>query len=401
MEPRTRFRLLEKYMIQLELSKVGVFLRLFPRIFAISLALFFAVYVTASQTYAATLYSAAANQDIYEGQTFVVDWFLDTEGRPINTVDLNLDFSPQTLEVVDANAGNSLINLWIKYPTADNNAGKIELLGGVPNGANDSKIPIFRATFKAKATGTAFVNLNSASAVLLNDGLGSREQLKFKNLLFNVYPKDFIPIKISSATHPDQNRWYRNSDVVIKFESKPDEDYSFSFSSNIDNIPDEQKDEVPKEIKYASMPDGLYYFKLNSKTGPSDWKEAAVYRVQIDQTPPEDFTPTVGSDPAVFDGESFLSFSTLDKMSGISHYKLKVGLFDQSHETQSPYKLSKPWVGDLAVVSAIDRAGNKRVENVVWEGYLSVKEFELILILIGLIGLFFNPIVRKQIIKHK
>jgi hypothetical protein len=30
---------------------------------------------------AAVLYSQAANQDTYEGQTFVVDWYLDTENQ--------------------------------------------------------------------------------------------------------------------------------------------------------------------------------------------------------------------------------------------------------------------------------------------------------------------------------
>src|SRR4051812_5031155 len=60
---------------------------------------------------AATIFSQAANQDVYAGQTFVLDWYLDTENKPINAVDLGLSFSTDTLEVVDASTGNSLINL--------------------------------------------------------------------------------------------------------------------------------------------------------------------------------------------------------------------------------------------------------------------------------------------------
>src|SRR3954471_9555229 len=88
---------------------------------------------------AATLYSQAANQDVYEGQTFVVDWYLDTEGQSINVLNLGLNFSASTLEAVETTAGNSLLNLWIKNPEADNQHGTITLIGGVTNGIQSSK----------------------------------------------------------------------------------------------------------------------------------------------------------------------------------------------------------------------------------------------------------------------
>lgn len=364
----------------------------------------------AKQTHAAVLYSTAANQDVYEGQTFVVDWYLDSESKPINTLDLKLNFSKDTLEVSNATTGNSLISLWIKYPSADNASGQIELIGGMPNGINDQKIPIFRTEFTAKAAGSAFINLDSTSVVLLNDGLGSNELLKFKNEMFNVYPKGFLPMQIASPSHPDSNAWYKNHDVAIRFNPKPGEDYSYSFSSNIEIIPDNQKQEVPgtslavpgkpAEIKYPNMPDGIYYFKLNSKVGPSNWKEAAVYRVQIDATPPEPFIPVIGSDLSVFGGVPFVSFSTVDKTSGISHYKVKVGLFGRNVETQSPYKLSKPLIGDSVKVEAFDQAGNQQDAYAVYPGYMSTSVFEWILVLIGLLAIALNKTVRKQIIKR-
>jgi hypothetical protein len=279
--------------------------------------------------------------------------------------------------------------LWLKPPSADNTNGSVELVGGVPNGANGNKIPIFRTVFLAKSAGSAFINLNPASVVLLNDGQGSSELLKFKNESFNVYPKSFIPMQITSPSHPDPNAWYKNHDVVIKFNLKSGEDYSYSFSSNIEIIPDNQEQDVPTEIKYPNMPDGIYYFKLNSKVGSSNWKEAGVFRIQIDSTPPEAFQPVIGSDPAIFNGSSFVSFSTVDKLSGISHYKVKIGLFGRSLETQSPYKLSKPLIGDSVKVTAFDQAGNGQDAYMSYPGYVPVRVFEGLLILIGLIAIIF------------
>lgn len=348
---------------------------------------------------AAVLFSQSANQDVYEGQTFVMDWFLDTEGRPINSLDLKINYSQEFLEVQDVSAGNSLVNLWIKLPTADNEKGLIELIGGIVNGTKESKVPIFHSVFKVKKSGTASVTLNPGSVVLLNDGHGTSEPVKFRNVLFNIYPEQFIPIKVNSPSHPDQNIWYSNRNVEIKFTPKPDTDYSFSFSSNVDIIPEDKKIEIPQNLSYNDMPDGVYYFKLNSKVSDNTWQEAAVFRAQIDATAPESFLPLIASDSSVFDGKPFVSFSTLDKMSGISHYKVKVGLFGDGIETQSPYQLHKPLVGDELKVTAYDQAGNLTTVVVPWRGYLSVLEFKLLLIFLGLAVIIIDWIVRRQIKK--
>ncbi|MEJ0021754.1 MAG: hypothetical protein WDN47_04230 [Candidatus Doudnabacteria bacterium] len=379
------------------MSKIASSLRSSQMPIMLGLVLFILFFSVCSRAHAAVLFSGAANQDVYEGQTFVVDWYLDSEGKSINSLDLKLNFSKDTLEVSNATAGNSLISLWIKDPTADNSNGNVELVGGITNGINSNKIPVFRTVFRAKTAGAGFINLDPSSVVLLNDGSGSNEPLRFKNETFDVLPKGFIPILITSTSHPDPDAWYKNRDVVIKFTPKTGEDYSYSFSSNIDIIPDDKKQDVPAQISYPNMPDGIYYFKLNSKVGDANWSEAAVFRVQIDATPPEPFSPAIASDPTIFGGNKFVSFSTVDKISGISYYKVQVGLFGRSIETQSPYKLSKPFVGDSVQVEAVDIAGNMRDASIAFPGFLSTKAFEWILVLIGLAAIALG--FRKQITK--
>jgi hypothetical protein len=360
--------------------------------FAIILSIVF----LAGPAHAATLYSQAANQDVYQGQTFVVDWYLDTENQSINAVNLSLNFSTNTLEVVDANPGNSLLNLWIKNPSFDNQKGTINLIGGVSNGVRSATLPIFRVEFMAKASGEASITLDPSSQVLLNDGLGSASVLKFKNELFNIYPKNFAPVQITSPTHPNPDAWYVNHDVVIKFLPAQGMDYSYSFSSNIDVIPDNTSMTVPWEISYINRPDGVYYFKLDSKIGTNNWQEAGVFRVQIDSRAPEAFEPIIGSDPNIFGGKKFVSFSTVDKTSGISHYKVKFGWFDSGKSTQNTYfPIPKFFLGNQITVSAYDNAGNVRRETLTYRLYPDWVMYVMALLLLVILILILKWMLKK------
>ena len=360
-------------MIQLERNKTARLTRSAWRLFCVMFCVALAMLPQAAS--AATLYAGSAYQSVYEGQTFVIDWYLDSQKENLNTVSLDLHFTPETLEVVQVEPGQSLLSLWVKPPEFSNTDGQIHLAGGVPGGFISDRAPLFRTVFRGLSSGPAQITMDSSSAVLLNDGQGSQAPLQFQVLNFAVAPKGSEPIVVRSATHPDQNAWYRENRVVLQFAPKNGEEYSYSFSSNLEITPPDQKMAVPAEITYESLPDGIYYFKLNSKIGNSRWQEAAVYRVQIDATPPERFLPLIAADPSTFGGKPFLSFSTVDKTSGMSHYKIRIGLFEKFHETRSPVELFRPVVGDEIMVQAIDAAGNVRTVTIKYPGYISQKSF--------------------------
>lgn len=91
--------------------------------------------------------------------------------------------------------------------------------------------------------------------------------------------------------------------------------------------------------------------------------------VDSDHAPPEVFVPTVGSDPAFFDGVRFVVFATQDKGSGIDHYEVaeknKFPAFFFDHldwrEATSPYVLPEQDPYAYVYVKAFDKAGNVRV----------------------------------------
>jgi hypothetical protein len=383
-------------MIQLERDNFRVFPRYIPRLSVVIIVLG-VLFFGSHKANGAVLYSQAANQDVYEGQTFVVDWYLDTENQSINAINLGLNFSKDNLEVVEAGSGNSLINLWIQNPAFDNQKGSISLTGGVTNGIKSDKVPVFRTVFRAKQTGSAFINLDPSSQILLNDGTGASLLLKFKNEAFNIYPKDFIPVPISSMTHPNSDSWYSSHDVRIKFELKAGQDYSYSFSSNVEIIPDNVKQNVPAEISYTNMPDGIYYFKLNSKKADGNWTEAGVFRVQIDSTPPEPFNPEIGSDSGIFEGKKFVSFSTVDKTSGISHYKVKFGRFDSAKIAETQYfQIPKFFIGDQITIEAVDNAGNIRIASIAYKSISIWWLYGIGLIVLTLLGWLIWFVAQKK-----
>jgi len=314
---------------------------------------------------AAMLYTGSASQVVYVGETFVVEWYLDTQGQVINSMDLRLTFSSDKLEAVEAAAGNSAIDLWVKSPEFDNGQGTMSLIGGVASGVSDSKLNLFRATFRPKETGNARISLAQDSTLLLSDGAGTPAPLVFNEVSFTVNPAEAKPAGVSSSSHPDQEAWYREKEAVITVAPKAGEEYSYSFSSNLEIFPDQNPDDVTQPIKFLGLEDGIYYFKLSSRQGPSQWQEAAVFRVKIDGTPPREFAPAIGQDAAVFEGQPFVSFNSTDSVSGVAYYEVKSGILGKWSKADDGYfKLPGLVLGDTVEVKVVDLAGNERIQSV-------------------------------------
>ncbi|MBI4054411.1 MAG: hypothetical protein HY397_03735 [Candidatus Doudnabacteria bacterium] len=357
----------------------------------------FSVWV-ARPVQASTLYAGAARETVQVGDTFVVEWFLDSQNQEINTVHLKLSFTTDTLEALEATPGGSAFVLWAQYPEFSNSTGVLALTGGAPGGLRGDNIPIFRTTFRAKTAGRASVTMDESSQVLLSDGQGTADALSFRVLDFAVSPEGSWPIEITSPTHPDQGLWYRERRVAIKFFTSEKEEYSYSFSSNLEIFPDDIPDPLSQELVFENLPDGVYYFRLNSRVGNSNWQESGGFRVQVDATPPESFQPVVGNQASVFGGQPFVSASTVDKTSGISYYKFKSGLVRGTFVTAEPQKISRLFFGNTIEVQAFDRAGNAQTAIVAYPGLF---RWQFVLAVAAVVVVIIAAIVRRKFKKTK
>ena len=362
----------------------------------ILIALFFALFVfNFSFAEAAVLYAGSASENISEGQSFVVEWFVDTQNEALNLLSLQLNFSPDTLEVLEISRGSSILSLWLQEPTADQTAGTITFTAGAPGGFNDSNVPILRTTLLAKKAGRAQISMSESSVALRHDGKGTPASLNFAPLVFVIAANGSLPIDISSPSHPQQNKWSKENKAVIKFTPRPKEIYSYSFSKNVEIFPDNEPDGLKDEYVFENQADGIYYFRLSAQTGSQTWQEVGIYRLQIDRTAPEDFAPIISSERETVQGQKFMSFSTVDKTSGISHYEIETWPLVWE-KIPSPYIISRPWVRSAFYLRAFDLAGNYREIRVPAESLLP--SYLVGLIIVCLLGL--GIVLKKQIWKR-
>ena len=85
-------------------------------------------------------------------------------------------------------------------------------------------------------------------------------------------------------------------------------------------------------------------------------------KVVTDNEPPEGFKPMLASDPLIYNGYEFITFTTQDKISGIDHYEVREGDLGIYVVAQSPYPLKNQKLDVPIYVKAVDREGNQRVE---------------------------------------
>ncbi len=82
--------------------------------------------------------------------------------------------------------------------------------------------------------------------------------------------------------------------------------------------------------------------------------------IKNDVIAPETFKIEIGRDPSIFDGQYFITFSTVDKQTGLDRYEVKEGFWPW-RKTASPYLLKNQRLTDIIKVKAVDKAGNERI----------------------------------------
>ena len=108
-----------------------------------------------------------------------------------------------------------------------------------------------------------------------------------------------------------------------------------------------------------------------------------------DIVPPEDFEPSILFDKEFSDNKKLLVFATQDKDSGIDHYEIRNGYFDEYTIAESPFELKT--ANKKIYIKALDKAGNERVVEFYPEGrfmwYVRNGIIAIILVVIVLFGI--------------
>lgn len=127
------------------------------------------------------------------------------------------------------------------------------------------------------------------------------------------------------------------------------------------------------------------------------------YAEPTDTTPPESFVISLGNDPELFGGRSYIVFTAADKDSGIDSYAVAenrlpsflLSFFPLSwRAATSPYALADQNLTSTIYVKATDRSGNERVS--VFPPQHLFTPYENIVLLVILIGVVLLWHIRQK-----
>lgn len=324
------------------------------------------------------------------GQTFTATVQTNPQSKNVNAVEATLQFDSTKLSVTSVSKTGSAFSLWTTEPTFSNTAGTIEFGGGSPTPFS-TRSTLISVTFRVLAEGEGTVRVSKGS-VLAADGLGTDVYTGAVNGTYTL-TKATIPVNPVPATEsePEESEeaetitfgdpprapeagstvflepdvWYATKIGVFTWDIPFDVDeIALDLSTSSEYEPITKYDPPIEQISLNAdlLQDGIQYLTLQFKNQVG-WGGILHRKIQIDSTPPEEFTINVraGNSPTAF---PLLTFEANDVTSGIEFYRLTITGLEPvvvtPDEARIGYLIKNLEDGTYTVaVSAFDKAGNE------------------------------------------
>jgi hypothetical protein len=338
-----------------------------------------------SALFAATISFNPDSGTFGSGKTFNVSLAVDGGGQAVNAAEANITFDKTILSVQSVSKDGSAFSMWPVEPVFDNAKGTISLGGGTA-AAFSGKKNILTIVFKGLKEGDAQVAVTSGNItaadgkgtdVLAPDGKKTATFTIGKAETATVPPPPSsgttpssgsvslpaIPV-ITSETHPDPEKWYKENAAIFKWTVPRDVDnVRITLDDSPRSVPSLSNTPPIFEKEFKDITDGTKYFHVmfHNKSG---WGTPAHRQVLIDKTPPEKFTIESRADTPS-SGDTSLVFLVTDKSSGIDYYEMSIAgasstrILASDVSSKGEYKLDKLSEGDYSVkIRAFDKVGN-------------------------------------------
>jgi hypothetical protein len=136
------------------------------------------------------LYFSLSSSDLAPGSEFTAVLFLDSP-LPVNAFDIKISYSPETLEFLNYNNGDSIVSIWQSNPKAV--AGNIGLQGGIFSAFQGKEGKIIKLKFKVIAENkvSLFVAKNN---LYLADGQGTEISAETPSVNINISSKSPLAV---------------------------------------------------------------------------------------------------------------------------------------------------------------------------------------------------------------
>lgn len=322
---------------------------------------------------ASTLSISPATGSYQLGETVELTVTVNTENKQINAIQTDLVFPPDKLEVITPTAGESVLGIYAIAPRFNNQNGTIQILGGIPKGLNTASGVVSKISFRVKGTGTAEIRFVGDTQVLLNDGMGTNDLRSTSGATMTLTAPEGQGPVVTSDTHPDPTKWYSGNTVSLKWDEglAPATSYSYVFSTNeiesLDDIPEPEGN----TFTYSNLAEGRHYFHIKALRD-GQWSPTTRFDINSDQTAPSDFNINIAPSARTQSTRPLFEFSTVDDLSGIDRYELRLIPVsiegrpqampegDKFVSVMNPYVVSEELLYGTyqVVVRAYDKAGN-------------------------------------------
>ena len=278
---------------------------------------FFVSFMIAGVADASSLFLYPSSGQYTVGSEFNVTALVSSPDQSINAAYGNIVFPIDKMELVSLSKDNSIFSFWVQEPSFSNSLGNASFEGVSLNpGFTGSNGQIVNLKFRVKAAGTASVNLSSGT-LLANDGKGTNilnglgnTNFTFVDAVTPVIPS--VPVvntdtdtntntdtdisnspsvshstntpsapEISSPTHPDQNKWYKENNVKFTWILPSDvTNVRILYGKLPNSIPTVVYTPAITEKTLTNIEDGVWYFHVQFKN-KNGWGKVSHFKFQI------------------------------------------------------------------------------------------------------------------------
>lgn len=202
---------------------------------------------------ASTVYIDSAHSDFFVGDTILFNVRVDSENKEVNAVEgsILLDHSSDSASLTDINTSGSRFSLWPGKPLPAASNTEISFSGGIPGGVKSTNAIIFNIVLQLQKPGPLTLTPDNIS-VYLNDGRGTKDEVRIKGLVLDVLPNksdpqavdDWSRLLLNDTTPPEPFEIYPGQERSV-FDGKK----FLSF-----NTTDAQSDIAYYEVRENALP---------------------------------------------------------------------------------------------------------------------------------------------------
>ena len=179
-------------------KKAGSYSNTVRYMFPLLLGTFAVLFATAVSTDKSYIKLVPSKTEVVSEEKFSIDVYVNAH-VPVNAININVGFSPDMVEILDINTGNSVLTIWTHEPKVED--GFVKFSGGTFKRGFLGEHLIGTIYAKAKYSGNTEFFIDNAE-LLAGDGKGSSvlidKDMASSKTSFYIYDQDDDPQKITA-----------------------------------------------------------------------------------------------------------------------------------------------------------------------------------------------------------